>query len=74
MKMNNMSSELSKTILESLIRNLATARNTKNQEQINKAAHDLADYLWKPEYNIPFEELLEGFGFIKEEKIYAISK
>ena len=69
-----MSSELSRTILESLIRNLATARETRNQEQINKAAQDLTDYLWKPEYDITYDDLLEGFGFIKEEKIYAISK
>jgi hypothetical protein len=56
------------------VRELMIARTLKDQELINEAAQALADYLWKPEYDISYDSLLEGLGFVKGGKIYGIFK
>ena len=50
------------------------ARRTKDQDKINDAAKNLADYLWRDNLDISYQDLLEGFGYIKGGKVYGIFK
>lgn len=57
-----------KTNLE-LITLLTEAINMQNQPLINKYACELAKRLYVPGYDLSFEELMEGFGYRKIEKV-----
>ncbi len=57
-----------KTNLE-LITLLTEAINMQNQPLINTYACELAKRLYIPERGITFEELMEGFGYRKIEKV-----
>lgn len=61
-------------MLEQLVNELMQTLDTKDQRKINMAAQKLAKFLWKPEMDISYEELLEGLCYQKEEKTYGISK
>lgn len=61
-------------MLEKLVLELTNSLDTKDQELINEKAKALADYLWKEDLDISYEDLLEGLCYKKEEKINGISK
>lgn len=61
-------------MIEVLVKELMNARRTKDQDEINNAAKNLADYLWKDNLDISYQDLLEGFGYIKGGKVYGIFK
>lgn len=56
------------------VKELMTARSLKDQEEINKSAKALADYLRNPYLNISYDDLLEYIGFVKGGKVYGILK
>lgn len=57
-----------KTNLE-LITLLTEAISLQNQSLINTYAYELAKRLYVPGCDISFEELMEGFGYRKIEKV-----
>ena len=57
-----------KTNLE-LITLLTEAISLQNQSLINTYAYELAKRLYVPGRDISFEELMEGFGYRKIEKV-----
>lgn len=59
---------MDKTTLE-LITLLTEAIDLQNQTLINKYACELAKRLYIPGRDITFEELMEGFGYRKIEKV-----
>ena len=54
---------------EELIKLLTGAINMRNQTLINTYACELAKRLYVPGRDITFEELMEGFGYKKIEKV-----
>lgn len=52
-----------------IINLLTKAVNTKNQELINIYAYELATRLYVPGVGMNFDDLCEGFGYRKTDKI-----
>lgn len=45
------------------VRELLIAQELQDQELINEAAKQLTDYLWRPSFDISYDELLASYGY-----------
>ena len=47
-----------------IVKDMTTARQSKDQETLNALAIELTELLWKPDIDMSFQELSEGFGYV----------
>jgi hypothetical protein len=47
-----------------IVKDMTTARQSKDQETLNALAIELTELLWKPDIGMSFQELSEGFGYV----------
>ena len=47
-----------------IVKDMTTARQSKDQETLNTLAIELTELLWKPDIGMSFQELSEGFGYV----------
>lgn len=47
-----------------IVKDMTTARQSKDQETLNALAIELTELLWKPNIGMSFQELSEGFGYV----------
>lgn len=47
-----------------IVKDMTTARQSKDQETLNALAIELTERLWTPNIGMSFQELTEGFGYV----------